>query len=73
MTDYNQLSIEEKKILAYILDNEKISRKEAIDLLNLGETKIKEIFGEMLIKKLIARHGKGRSTYYTIANNTEKA
>lgn len=71
-TNYDRLSIEEKKILLYILDNDKISRKQAVDLLNLGETKIKKIFGEMLIKKLLVRHGKGRSTYYKIANNTEK-
>lgn len=65
-TDYDQLSIEEKKLLFHLLNNEKITRKEGVDLLNLGETKVKEILNELLNKKQIERKGQGRSTFYTL-------
>ncbi|MGF7140032.1 hypothetical protein [Roseimarinus sediminis] len=71
-TDYDRLSLELKRILLYLLDNEKISRKEAMELLDFGETKTKEIFNEMLDKKLIERQDKGRSTFYTVAKKPEK-
>jgi len=67
-TDYDRLNIEEKKVLLYLLDNVKISRKDAVILLKLGETKVKEIFNSLIDKNLIHRHGKGRSTYYTLKN-----
>ncbi|WP_159519762.1 hypothetical protein [Sunxiuqinia indica] len=61
--------MEEKKILEYLLDNEKISRKQAVSLLELGETKVKEIFGSLLSRQLIQRNGRGRSTFYTLTPN----
>ncbi len=65
-TDYDRLGIEEKRILLYLLDHEKISRKEAVELLAIGVTKTKGIFNAMLDKKLIVREGQGRSTYYQL-------
>lgn len=65
-TDYDRLSKDKKDILLFLLDNITISRKEAVSLLNLGETKIKEIFNELINVKLIEIHGQGRSTYYTL-------
>ena len=65
-TDYDRLGVEEKRILLYLLDHEKISRKEAVELLAIGETKIKGIFNAMLDKKLIVREGQGRSTFYQL-------
>ncbi|UBM62787.1 putative DNA binding domain-containing protein [Candidatus Sulfidibacterium hydrothermale] len=67
-TDYDRLTIEEQKILLFLLDNMKISRKYAVDLLDVKETKAKEIFNMLLNKKLIERKGKGRSTFYTLKN-----
>jgi ATP-dependent DNA helicase RecG len=66
-TDYDRLSKEEKMILLYILDHDKITRKEAVGLIGLGETKTKEIFNDLLRKQLIVRTGKGRSTHYYLA------
>lgn len=63
---YGQLSIDEKKLLIYILDNGKISRKKAVELLHFGETKIKHIFNELLEKNIIKRVGQGRSTFYEL-------
>jgi len=64
--DYDQLQIEEKKILNYILDNEKITKKEALNLTGYGETKTKEILGALVDKNIIVRDGQGRSTHYKL-------
>ena len=60
-TDYDQL------ILDFINKNGKITRKEALDILDVKETKIKEIFNQMIDDKKIVRCGAGRSTYYEVA------
>ncbi len=49
-TDYERLSTEEQKILLYLLDNQKISRKRATELLELKDTKTYEILN-LLVKK----------------------
>ena len=64
--DYDRLSEEEKQLLLYLLDNNQIVRKQAVELLNIGETKTKDLFNELLNKQLIERKGKGRATYYTL-------
>ena len=65
-TDYDRLSEEEKQLLLYLLDHHQIVRKEAVQLLKIGETKTKEVFNELLDKELIKRKGKGRATFYTL-------
>ena len=64
--NFDQLEIKEKKVLLFLLDEEKISRKEAVTLLGLGETKTKEIFLGLIEKKLIIKKGQGRSTHYVL-------
>ncbi len=64
--DYGRLTIEEKKILLFLLDNEKISRREAMKLLNLGKSKVFEILNALTEKGYLERKGKGRSTYYVL-------
>jgi ATP-dependent DNA helicase RecG len=53
-------------VLIYLLDNDQISRKDAVALLGYGETKIKEVLNTLLEKQLIIRVGQGRGTYYKI-------
>jgi ATP-dependent DNA helicase RecG len=65
-TDYDRLFTEEKKILLYLLDNEKITKREAANLINAKETKTKEVLKNLVEKNLIQREGKGRSTYYVL-------
>ncbi len=65
-TDYDRLTLEEKKVLLFLLENEKVSRKDVVNLLGVKETKAKEIFNILINKKLIERKGKGRSTYYVL-------
>jgi len=72
MADYDQLEIEEKKVLLYLLDNEKITRKEALELLGYGETKTKEILKTLLKKDLIERHGQGRNTHYKLSKTADE-
>ena len=71
MSDYDQLQIEEKKILNYIFDNGKITKKEALSLTGYGETKTKEILGVLVEKNLITRDGQGRSTYYKLIESAK--
>ncbi|QKF83364.1 RNA-binding domain-containing protein [Halarcobacter ebronensis] len=66
--DYERLTIEEKAILIYILDNQKITRKEAVKLTGLQSTKVYEILKTLVEdKKILKRCGNGRSTYYKVA------
>jgi predicted transcriptional regulator len=53
-----------------LLDNKKITRKDALKILDLGETKVKELFNNLIKNTLIERMGKGRNTYYRLINNT---
>ncbi|MBN2747483.1 MAG: hypothetical protein JXR34_12215, partial [Bacteroidales bacterium] len=65
--DYGRLEDHEKQILLYLLSNKSITRKTAVELLNLQKTKVHEILAGLSDKKLIEKHGQGRSTFYTIA------
>ncbi|WP_394371825.1 ATP-binding protein [Salegentibacter tibetensis] len=67
--DYDRLSEEEKQLLLYLLDHNQIVRKEAVQLLKIGETKTEEVFNELMHKKLIERKGKGRATFYKLNHN----
>jgi ATP-dependent DNA helicase RecG len=63
------LQIEDKKILIYLLDNGKISKKETLNLIGYGEIKTKEILNELIEKNLIVRVGQARSTYYKLSKS----
>lgn len=67
--DYERLTLEEKKILIYLLDNGKITRKKATEILNVQNTKAYETLNSLVEKNLIQREGQGRSTYYVLKNN----
>ena len=61
--------MEDKKILIYLLDNGKISKKETLNLIGYGWTKTKEILNELIEKNLIVRVGQARSTYYKLSKS----
>ena len=65
-TDYDHLSAEEKSIMLHLHKNGQLTKKEALSFVNVGETKLKEIFNEMIKKKYIVRKGQGRGTYYVL-------
>lgn len=58
------LDMDEKALLDFIESHRKITTKDLKRLLDIGDTKAKELFKSLLEKKLIQRMGQGRSTYY---------
>lgn len=61
--------LETKKVLNYLKENEKISRKEVMLLLNCKETKAKNVLRELVDLKFIIQIRKGKYTYYMNAEN----
>jgi len=57
-------SLEIRKIMSYLNEREKITRKEVMALLNCKETKAKHTLNEALNLKLIIQIKKGKYTYY---------
>lgn len=47
-------------------EKHKITRRETVALLELGETKVKEILNSLLDEQILVRRGQGRSTYYEL-------
>lgn len=66
---YGQLSKDEENILIYLLKNESIARRDAVELLDYGETKVKELFTKLLEKDLIKQKGQGRATHYILGES----
>jgi predicted HTH transcriptional regulator len=64
--DYGRLSVEQKKILLFLMNHEKITRKTATTLLGLQKSKTYDILVEMVKADLISIFGKGRGTYYSL-------
>ena len=52
--------------MLHLHKNGQLTKKEALSFVNVGETKLKEIFNEMIEKKYIVRKGQGRGTYYVL-------
>lgn len=67
-----QSAILKEKILAYIAETGRITRKEATKLINLKNTKTYEILSELVAEYKIIKKGKGRSTYYVLNSIREK-
>lgn len=61
-----ELTLEQQKVVLFALENQKLTRKDVVALLGLGETKVKEILNSLLDEQLLERHGKGRGTYYQL-------
>ena len=66
VNDYEQLSKRKQNILLYLLDNNKITRKEAEDLIDFKATKTSKTITEMLKSNLLAKKGKGKNTHYIL-------
>ncbi|SFE96198.1 RNA-binding domain-containing protein [Thermophagus xiamenensis] len=59
-------SEQEKTIILYILKNNKITSKSVENLINIKESRARELLRLMVSKNFIERHGKGKNTYYTL-------
>lgn len=69
LVDYGRLDIQEKTILMHLLENQTITRKQAVDVLGLQRTKATEVLNGLVAMNLIQRQGQGRSTYYELKSN----
>lgn len=72
MTDKDGLDLEERKIVDYITLNKKITTKALKYLLNIGDTKAKAVFKNLISRNIIERKGSGRSTFYVLFNGAYK-
>lgn len=66
--NYGRLNLEEEKIVLYLLEYGKITRKEVLDTINVQKIKAHEILSQMVEKKIIVRNGNGRSTHYILGD-----
>jgi predicted HTH transcriptional regulator len=55
-------------ILKYLSKNSYIKSRKVEELLNIKESRTRELLKQMVDKDYIARHGQGRSTFYTLKN-----
>lgn len=57
---------QERTVIEYILKQGSIKSKEVENLLNIKESRTRELLRVMVDKSLVVKEGKGRSTYYTL-------
>jgi DNA-binding MarR family transcriptional regulator len=60
----DNLTFQESKVIQYINQNKRVVSKEVETLLNLKESRTRELLKSMVDRGLIKRLGRGRSTYY---------
>jgi ATP-dependent DNA helicase RecG len=79
-SDYRRITVglpsdcneQERAILESIIENGSIKSKQVGEILNIQESRTRELLRVMVKKKYIERHGQGRSTFYTIVDKEEK-
>ena len=63
---------QEREILKYVFENGSIKSKQVGEILNIKESRTRELLRVMVEKKFIEKHGQGRSTFYTIMEKEGK-
>ena len=63
---------QEKTIIFYLLKNEVVKSKQVEKLLNIKESRTRELLKEMATKHLIIRHGNGRNIHYRLPDNKKE-
>lgn len=64
----SELNNNERLIVDFLLENEKIVNKEAIKITNLSAAQVRRIFVSLQQKEIIEAHGKSKGRYYTLLN-----
>lgn len=64
--DYERLSTDERTVLEYLLEHQKITRKQTVQILNVQQTKAYHVLDGLVEQEIIERHGQGRGTYYQL-------
>jgi ATP-dependent DNA helicase RecG len=67
--DLNQIPTDSDRIINYIKNNSKITKKEVMELLNYKETKAKDYLNSLLEQEILERKGQGRITHYILKKN----
>lgn len=67
-----ELTLEQIEVIRFVQEKQKITRREAVALLEFGETKIKEVLNSLLDEQVLVRRGQGRSTYYEFGSRPTK-
>ena len=58
---------QEKEVMKFLFENESVRSKQVEDLLNIKESRTRELLRGMVEKGHIEKHGQDRSTFYTPA------
>jgi len=58
---------QEKEVMKFLFENESVRSKQVENLLNIKESRTRELLRGMVEKGHIEKHGQGRSTFYTPA------
>jgi len=61
-----------KKIILFLLDNDKIDSLDALKLLDLSQRRIREIFKELIDLELIQKIGKTKGSYYILHEKSDE-
>jgi len=61
-----EFSDQENMILEYLITNQKITKAAMMNLLQIKETRAKEIISKMIDKKILVKIGTARNTVYCI-------
>lgn len=69
MNDYERLIADERTIVEYLLEHQKITRKQVVEISNVQPTKAYYMLDSLVEQNIIERHGQGRGTYYQLKND----
>jgi len=62
----SELNNNEKLIVDFLLENQIVANKQAIEITGLSSAQVRRIFVSLQHKGIIEAHGKGRGRYYVI-------
>ena len=68
-TDADRMTTDSERMINYIKNNSKITKKEVMELLNYKETKAKDYLNSLLEQEILERKGQGRITHYILKKN----
>ena len=62
----------EQRIVTFLNENQKLTRSQATNILEFGDTKTKAFLNSLLEKGILERRGKGRATHYVLKSMSMK-
>lgn len=65
----SECSEQEKAVLEFLYENDSVKSKQVEDLLNIKESRTRELLLVMVDKGFVIKQGQGRSTSYTLLDS----